>query len=94
MKIRLTSKIISEIGVKEKYLLKNHYNSLKVWWARRPTTAMRSLLILEMLKRKNQLPEVEANLISDTNPTPKVFKKFAEECDVTIENIFSSSHFS
>lgn len=79
MKIRLTSKIISEIGVKEKYLRKNHYNSLKVWWARRPTTAMRSLLILEMLKRKNQLPEVEANLISDTNPTPKVFKKFAEE---------------
>jgi putative DNA methylase len=79
MKIRLTSKIISEIGVKEKYLRKNHYNSLKVWWARRPTTAMRSLLILEMLKRKNQLPEVEVNLIFNTNPTPKVFKKFSED---------------
>jgi putative DNA methylase len=92
MKIRLTSKVISEIGVKEKYLRKNHYNSLKVWWARRPTTAMRSLLILEMLKRKNKLPEVDANLISDTNPKLKVFKKFSEDyktSDFKVLDVFS-----
>ncbi|MFS4492912.1 DNA methyltransferase [Maribacter sp. 2308TA10-17] len=78
MKVRLTSKLISEIGVKEKYLRKNHYNSLKVWWARRPTTAMRSLLILEMFKRNNEIPEVDGKLISDTNPPPSIFKEFSE----------------
>ncbi|WP_298903550.1 DUF1156 domain-containing protein [uncultured Psychroserpens sp.] len=92
MKVRLTSKIISEIGVKEKYLRKNHYNSLKVWWARRPTTAMRSLLILEMFKRKNKDPQVDLSLISDTNPAPKYFKKFSEDfktSDLKVLDVFA-----
>ena len=42
---KLNSRIISEIGVKEKYIRKEHFNSIKVWWARRPITAMRNLLI-------------------------------------------------
>lgn len=79
MKVKLTGKLISEIGVKEKYLRKNHYNSLKVWWARRPVTAMRSLLIMEMLKRENKFYEVEYDLISKTNPNSKYFKNFSEE---------------
>lgn len=87
MKVKLTSKIISEIGVKEKYLRKNHYNSLKVWWARRPITAMRSLLIKEMYDSNLKDAHVDLDLISDLNPSQKKLKTFAEEFNTNNINV-------
>jgi len=70
-------KQISEIGIREKYLRANHYNTIKVWWARRPITAARSLLIKEILKRngtENELVDIE--LFAQINPSKKIFKDF------------------
>ncbi|MBA7495579.1 hypothetical protein ES702_06166 [subsurface metagenome] len=79
MKIKINGKLISEIGVREKYIRKNHYNSIKVWWARRPITAMRALLMLEMYSRKKEIAEVEYDLISEINPTEKLLEKFSSK---------------
>ncbi|MGO4912551.1 DNA methyltransferase [Leeuwenhoekiella sp. W20_SRS_FM14] len=81
MKIKLTPKLISEIGVKEKYIRKQHYNSLKVWWARRPTTAMRNLLIQEVYKINNIEPLVDEGLISEINPSKKILESFSKKFD-------------
>ena len=81
---KLTYKIISEIGVKEKYLRKDHYNTIKVWWARRPITAMRSLLIREILYRnKNTDLLVDPRLFSELNPPKSCFDAFRETYKTT-----------
>lgn len=83
---KLTYKLISEIGVKEKYIRKDHYNTLKVWWARRPITTMRSLLIKEILKRNNESEAlIDTHLFLDVNPSPNSFKGFQEK--YSTENI-------
>lgn len=77
---KLTYKVISEIGVKEKYVRKDHYNTVKVWWARRPISTMRSLLIREMLHRNNEVDHfVDAQLFSELNPPQRAFKEFKEK---------------
>ena len=53
---------------------------------------MRSLLILEMFKRENREPKVDANLISDTNPSQAIFKKFADRfktADIKVLDVFA-----
>lgn len=80
MLAKLTYKLISQIGVKEKYVRKDHYNTLKVWWARRPITAMRSLLIREVLHRKGGKDNlVDVQLFSEINPSKGNFKSFQKE---------------
>jgi adenine-specific DNA methylase len=80
MLAKLTYKLISEIGVKEKYVRKDHYNTVKVWWARRPVSTMRSLLIREMLHRNNEVDHfVDAQLFSEINPPQSNFKSFQEQ---------------
>lgn len=80
MYLNLTYKVISEIGVKEKYLRRGHYNSLKTWWARRPITTMRSLLIKEMQFRNgHQDKPVEVSLFSDLNPSKSVLDDFSKQ---------------
>lgn len=80
MKAKLTYKVISEIGVKEKYVRKDHYNTIKVWWARRPISTMRSLLVREMLHRNNEVDHfVDVQLFSELNPPQKCFKEFKEK---------------
>ena len=76
MKIRLTNKLISEIGVKEKYVRVNHYNTIKVWWARRPITSMRSLLVKEMLLRTKEENLIDSKLVTELNPSLKTFSDF------------------
>ncbi len=91
MKTKLNSRIISEIGVKEKYIRKEHFNSIKVWWARRPVTAMRNLLIQEILKREGG-EEVEYELISNLNPPISLLKKFSKSHktkDINVLDVFS-----
>ena len=61
----LSYKRISQLGVSEKYIRRKHYNSIKVWWARRPIRAMRALLIKEIIKSE----EIPDNLIEEINPT-------------------------
>src|SRR4051794_9465759 len=80
MLAKLTYKAISEIGVKEKYIRKGHYNTLKVWWARRPITTMRALLIREMLYRYGSSSLlVDAALFTELNPSKIVFESFKEK---------------
>ena len=79
MKEQLTYKKISEIGVKEKYIRKNHYNGIKVWWARRPITTMRSLLIKEVLERNNVAHNVDTELFSEINPSNIKYSNFAKQ---------------
>lgn len=89
---KLNSRIISEIGVKEKYIRKEHFNSIKVWWARRPITAMRNLLIQEIVKRNNKEDEVSWDLISELNPSSLKFKDFSDKFntkDISVLDVFS-----
>ena len=86
MKEILTNKLISEVGTAEKYARKEHFNSLKVWWARRPITAMRNLLIKEVLRRNNQ-SEVESELIRSINPEKIIFKNFSMEYNTSNMNV-------
>lgn len=89
---KLNSRIISEIGVKEKYIRKEHFNSIKVWWARRPITAMRNLLIQEILRKQNKESIVDYNLMSELNPSSILLKKFSEENDtanISVLDVFS-----
>lgn len=87
MKERLTYKKISEIGVKEKYIRKNHYNGIKVWWARRPITTMRSLLIKEVLERNNVVHNVDTELFSEINPSNIKFGNFANRFHAGIYSV-------
>lgn len=92
IKIKLNSRLISEIGVKEKYIRKEHFNSIKVWWARRPITAMRNLLIQEILKRRGVENEVDYELISELNPSLLSFGKFSKEYNtknISVLDVFS-----
>jgi len=90
---QLSYRQISEIGVKEKYLRLDHYNTLKTWWARRPTTTVRSLLIKEILKRtdkENELLDIE--LFSEINPPKNIFNSFKEKFktnELTVLDVFS-----
>jgi len=78
MLAKLTYKLISEIGVREKYIRKDHYNTIKVWWARRPITAMRSLLIKEMMLRNKDGDQcADVRLFSEVNPPNALFVDFA-----------------
>ena len=80
MLAKLTYKIISEIGVKEKYIRKDHYNTIKVWWARRPISAMRSMLIREILHRNNDKEHfVDAQLFTELNPPKSSFDAFRDK---------------
>jgi putative DNA methylase len=89
----LNNRLISEIGTREKYIRANHYNTLKVWWARRPITTCRSLLIQEVLKRngvENKLIDIE--LFSEVNPSKKIFDKFKNEFktnELSVLDVFS-----
>lgn len=93
MLAKLTYKLISQIGVQEKYVRKDHYNTLKVWWARRPITAMRSLLIREVLHRKGDKNKmVNAQLFSEINPSKSNFKSFEQEYktnEVSVLDVFA-----
>jgi putative DNA methylase len=78
--MKLTYRSISEIGSQEKYIRANHYNSLKTWWARRPITTMRALLIDEMLKREDKKDhEIDADLLQVINPSNEIFQKFSQQ---------------
>lgn len=91
MKEVLSNKIISDVGTAEKYVRKEHFNTIKVWWARRPITAMRNLLIKEILRRNNQ-KEVESNLIYEINPNKIYFKEFAKQYNtnnISVLDVFS-----
>jgi putative DNA methylase len=88
MLAKLTYKLISEIGVKEKYTRKEHYNTIKVWWARRPITTMRSLLIREILHRQNENDHlVNAQLFSELNPKKQTFDEFQDKYDTSKLNV-------
>lgn len=87
MKEQLTYKKISEIGIKEKYIRKNHYNGIKVWWARRPITTMRSLLIREVLEINNLPHNVDAELFSEINPSNIKFDNFANQFHTDIYSV-------
>src|ERR1700743_1428170 len=77
---KLTYKLISEIGVKEKYVRKDHYNTIKVWWARRPVAAMRSLLIKEILRRNKESGQLaDERLFSAVNPPAAAFDSFSDQ---------------
>ena len=93
MEGKLTYKLISEIGVKEKYIRKNHYNTLKVWWARRPLTTVRSLLIKELLGKNGHSQElVDISLFSEINPhshSINLFKKKYNTERITLLDVFS-----
>ncbi|MCU0446449.1 MAG: DUF1156 domain-containing protein [Microscillaceae bacterium] len=79
MQTKLTYKLISEIGVQEKYIRKDHFNTLKVWWARRPITTMRSLLIKEILKRNPDFDiNIDYQLFAETNPPSSTYNSFKE----------------
>lgn len=76
----LNNKLISEIGTSEKYIRANHYNTLKVWWARRPIITSRSLLIKEILERNDlENKTLKRDLFSSVNPSVKSFKEFQKE---------------
>lgn len=90
--INLNSRIISEIGVSEKYIRKEHFNSIKVWWARRPITAMRNLLIQETLKRNAKDVKVSSALVSEINPPQSLYKEFSNKFktkSITVLDVFS-----
>jgi len=88
MLAKLSYKLISEIGVKEKYIRKEHYNTIKVWWARRPITTMRSLLIREILHRQNDNEHlVDAQLFSELNPRQQTFDEFRDKYDTSKLNV-------
>lgn len=77
MFIKPTYKIIDQIGVHEKYIRRNHFNTIKVWWARRPITTMRFLLIKEtLLKSNNENDLIESELISTLNPSLEILNDF------------------
>jgi putative DNA methylase len=77
--MKIDNKIISEIGSKEKYIRSEHYNSLKVWWARRPITAVRSILINEIISKHTDFDIDEYNeLVYDLNPSQTIFNKFSK----------------
>jgi putative DNA methylase len=91
MKIQLSNKIISEVGTAEKYVRKEHFNTIKVWWARRPITSMRNLLIKEVLRRNNQ-DNVEENLVYELNPDKIYFKNFSKDYNtnnLSVLDVFS-----
>jgi putative DNA methylase len=71
--------VISKIGVEEKYIRDEHYNSIKVWWARRPIRAMRAIIINEVLQiRSSETKPLPEELIHSLNPTSKIFEQFSE----------------
>lgn len=72
------NKEISALGMKEKYIRKGHYNSIKVWWARRPIIAMRALILNE-LNRKKEVRRIPDELVRELNPADSFFQKFAED---------------
>lgn len=91
MKTKINSRLISEIGVKEKYIRKEHYNSIKVWWARRPITAMRNLLINEIIHLNSQ-EYVDSNLVTELNPNKNKLKDFATNFNtgnINVLDVFS-----
>ncbi|SHG26396.1 DNA methyltransferase [Flagellimonas flava] len=88
----LSNKFISEIGVSEKYLRDEHYNSMKVWWARRPIRAMRALLINESIQLRNsELDNQEIDflnrLAAELNPSKKDLKRFSSIFNTSEINI-------
>lgn len=89
----ISPKIISQIGVKEKYIRKLHYNTLKVWWARRPIMAMRAVIINEILKQNPECQNsIDPSLIYELNPPKYIFKKFAEAFNtknIAVLDVFS-----
>lgn len=86
----ISKKTISKVAVKEKYLRKNHFNSLNVWWARRPITAMRSLLINEIISRNGNKYLLPNELISHINPDKNEFKRFKETYDTNKLNLLDT----
>lgn len=89
--MRISNKIISEVGVQEKYIRDEHYNTLKVWWARRPVIAMRALLINEML-HGSSATSVDKALYTELNPSKKSFNDFAEQfktSDKSVLDVFA-----
>jgi len=93
MKTKLSYKSISEIGVQEKYIRKNHYNTIKTWWARRPITTSRALLINEILIRNNATNDlVDLVLLEDINPSNSVVSNFKTKYnthDISVLDVFS-----
>jgi|GEM_PF-2128164 len=89
----LNNKLISEIGTSEKYIRANHYNTLKVWWARRPIITSRSLLIKEILERNNlENHSLKIDLFSNVNPSKTTFKDFRNEFntnELSVLDVFS-----
>lgn len=73
----ISNKEISNLGIKEKYIRKKHYNTLKVWWARRPLVAMRALLINEVLRKSDK--NIDKTLLYELNPSKYLLKNFSEE---------------
>lgn len=92
--VEIDLKTISQVGVREKYLRDGHYNSLKVWWARRPIIAMRSLLINEITKRSTRKgnSSIDPSLYTELNPSKSSFAKFSKKYstgDITVMDVFA-----
>ena len=83
---------ISKIGVEEKYVRKEHYNSLKVWWARRPLRAMRAIIINEILRFRNlEDNEISKELINEINPSRELLEDFSTQYntkELTLLDVF------
>ena len=89
----ISPQLISKIGVEEKYLRAYHYNSIKVWWARRPVRAMRAIIINEVLQlRKAENDSVVTELIDNLNPSDETFQAFQKKystSDLKLLDVFS-----
>lgn len=74
---------ISKIGVEEKYIRKDHYNTIKVWWARRPLLAMRALIINDLLQKNDTPREIQPDIIYHLNPDKEILIDFKNQfnCD-------------
>jgi adenine-specific DNA methylase len=89
----ISPQLISKIGVEEKYLRADHYNSIKVWWARRPVRAMRAIIINEVLQlRKAENDSIVTELINNLNPSYEAFQAFQKTystSDLKLLDVFS-----
>jgi adenine-specific DNA methylase len=87
-----TSKLISEIGINERFIRSGHYNSIKVWWARRPIISMRSILLNELNERNDFKYDIDSSMFTDINPSINNFNKVKE--DFNTNNLTTLDLFS
>lgn len=83
---------ISSVGIKEKYIRRQHYNTIKVWWARRPVMAMRAIIMNEILRQNSKQSNLSDSLVYELNPPKRALKNFAnlyETKKIKLLDVFS-----